>query len=69
MTVKALCGVFYNGVLHRAGETFNADTLLPNTEQIIINEQPSAETKQQGDKSEGESPRTPDFGGKSRKRG
>lgn len=69
MTVKALCGVFYNGVLHRAGETFSADTLLPNTEQIIINEQPSAEVNQSGNESAGESTRNPDFGGKSRKRG
>lgn len=38
MKVKALCGVIYKGELHKAGELFEADTILPNTEAIIINE-------------------------------
>lgn len=36
MKVKALCGVIYKGELHKAGELFDADTILPNTEPIII---------------------------------
>lgn len=48
MKVKALCGVIYNGNLHKAGELFDADTLLPNTEEIIINE-PRAPTAERSE--------------------
>lgn len=61
MTVKALCGVFYNGKLYRAGEMFSVDAPLPNTKRIIVNEPPSAE-------STSDPPSAPDLGEKPKKR-
>lgn len=35
MKVKALCNIFYKGNLYSAGEVFEADEFLKNTEDVI----------------------------------
>ena len=35
MKVKALCGIFYKGHLYSAGEIFEADEFLKNTEDVL----------------------------------
>lgn len=40
MRVKALCGIFYKGHLYSAGEIFEADEFLKNTEDVIEETKP-----------------------------
>lgn len=40
MKVKALCNIFYKGNLYSAGEVFEADEFLKNTEDVFEETKP-----------------------------
>lgn len=40
MKVKALCNIFYKGNLYSAGEVFEADEFLKNTEDVLEETKP-----------------------------
>lgn len=54
MKVKALCGIFYGGHLYSAGEVFEADEFLKNTEDVVEETNP-----ENGDKPENKSTEKP----------
>lgn len=47
MKVKALCNIFYKGNMYSAGEVFEADEFLKNTEDVFEETKP-----ENGDKPE-----------------
>ena len=44
MKLKALCNIIYNGEMYHAGETFDADKLMDNSELVSKGVEPKAET-------------------------
>lgn len=53
MLLKALCGIIYGGTLYAAGDKFEADRHLDNTEDVTPAEKPAPE------KEDGEEPPKP----------
>lgn len=45
MKVKALCNIFYKGNLYSAGEVFEADEFLKNTEDVLGETNPESSEK------------------------
>ena len=45
MKVKALCNIFYKGNLYSAGEVFEADEFLKNTEDVFEETKPESSEK------------------------
>ena len=45
MRVKALCNIFYKGNLYSAGEVFETDEFLKNTEDVFEETKPESSEK------------------------
>lgn len=52
MKVKALCGIFYKGHLYSAGEVFEAEEFLKNTEDVFEETKPENSDKPENKSSE-----------------